>query len=82
MNLGRGSKRKGRGKVVSHESKTWFKEDRNGGKQWGMLYSINLGRGSQRKGSGESTSTDWLSSTYAGRKGKTMTNAVRTSVTN
>ena len=36
MNLGRGSKRKGGekvvGKVVSHESKTWFKEDRNGGK--------------------------------------------------
>ena len=34
MNLGRGSKRKGRGKVVgnvvSHESKTWFKEDMNG----------------------------------------------------
>ena len=66
------------GKVVLHESKTWFKEDRNGGK----LYSINLGRGSQRKGSGESTSTDWLSITYVGRKGKTMTNAVRTSVTN
>ena len=66
------------GKVVSHESKTWFKEDRNGGK----LYSINLGRGSQRKGSGESTRTDWLSNTYVGRKGKTMTNAVRTSVTN
>ena len=66
MNLGCGSKRKGRGKVVgkvvSHESKTWFKEDRNGGK----LYSINLGRGSQRKGSGESTSTDWLSSTNVG----------------
>ena len=82
MNLGRGSKRKGRGKVVgkvvSHESKTWFKEDRNGGK----LYSINLGRGSQRKGSGESTSTDWLSSTYIGQKGKTMTNAVHTSITN
>ena len=78
MNLGRGSKRKGRGKVVSHESKTWFKEDRNGGK----LYSINLGCGSQRKGSGESTSTDWLSGTYFGRKGKTMTNAVHTSVTN
>ena len=86
MNLGRGSKRKGRGKVVgkvvSHESKTWFKEDRNGGKLWGNLYCINLGHGSQRKGSGESTSTDWLSSTYVGRKGKTMTNAVRTSVTN
>ena len=36
MNLGRGSKKKGRGKVVgkvvSHESKTWFKEERNGGK--------------------------------------------------
>ena len=36
MNLGHGSKRKGRGKVVgkvvSHESKTWFKEERNGGK--------------------------------------------------
>ena len=36
MNLGRGSKSKGRGKVVgkvvSHESKTWFIEDRNGGK--------------------------------------------------
>ena len=36
MNLGCGSKRKGRGKVVgkvvSHESKTWFKEERNGGK--------------------------------------------------
>ena len=36
MNLGRGSKSKGRGKVVgkvvSHESKTWFKEDKNGGK--------------------------------------------------
>ena len=82
MNLGRVSKRKGRGKVVgkvvSHESKTRFKEDRNGGK----LYSIKLGRGSQRKGSGEITSTDWLSSTYIGRKGKTMTNAVRTSVTN
>ena len=34
MNLGRGSKRKGRGKVVgkvvSHESKTLFKEERNG----------------------------------------------------
>ena len=78
MNLGRGSKRKGSRKVVSHESKTWFKEERNGGK----LYSINLGRGSQRKGSGESTSIDWLSSTYVGRKGKTMTNAVCTSVTN
>ena len=42
MNLGRGSKRKGRGKVVgkvvSRESKT---------------YSINLGRGSKRKGRGE-----------------------------
>ena len=46
------------GKVVSHESKTWFKEDRNGGKLWGKFYSINLRRGSQRKGSGESTSTD------------------------
>ena len=35
-NLGRGSKKKGRGevvgKVVSHESKMWFKEERNGGK--------------------------------------------------
>ena len=31
---------------------------------------------------GESTSIDWLSSTNVGRKGKTMTNAVRTSVTN
>ena len=53
MNLGRGSERKGRGKVVgkvvSHESKTWFKEDRNGGK----LYSINLGCGSKRKGRGK-----------------------------
>ena len=38
------------GKVVSHESKTWFKEERNGGK----LYSMNLGRGSKRKGRGES----------------------------
>ena len=55
MNPGRRSKRKGRGKVVSHVSKTWFKEDRNGGKLWGKLYSINLGRGSQKKGSGEST---------------------------
>ena len=86
MNLGRGPKRKGRGKVVgkvvSHESKTWFKEDRNGGKLWGKLYSINLGRGSQRKESGESTSTDWLSSTYVGQKWKTMKNAVHTSVTN
>ena len=62
MNLGRGSKGKVVGKVVSHESKMWFKEDRNGGK----LYSINLGCGSQRKGSGESTSTEWLSSTYVG----------------
>ena len=53
MNLGRGSKRKGRGKVVgkvvSHESKTWFKEESNGGK----LYSINLGHGSKRKGRGK-----------------------------
>ena len=74
MNLGRGSKRKGRGKVVgkvvSHESKTCFKEERNGGKLWGKSYSINLGRGSKRKGRGESTSTDWLSRTYIGRKGK------------
>ena len=64
MNLGRGSKRKGRGKVVGkvvyHESRMWFKEERKG----------------------ESTSTDWLSSTYVGRKGKTMTNAVCTSVMN
>ena len=41
MNLGRGSKRKGRGKVVgkvvSHESKTWFKEERNGGKVVGKV---------------------------------------------
>ena len=53
MNLGRGSKSKGRGKVVgkvvSHESKTWFKEERNGGK----LYSMNQGRGSKRKGRGK-----------------------------
>ena len=40
-------------KVVSHESRTWFKEERNGGK----LYRINLGRGSKRKGRGESTSS-------------------------
>ena len=53
MNLGRGSKRKGRGKVVSHESKTWFKEERNGGKYWGKLYSINLGCGSKREGRGK-----------------------------
>ena len=39
------------GKVVSRESKTWFKEERNGGK----LYSINLGCGSKRKGRGESS---------------------------
>ena len=35
MNIVSGSKRKGKGKVVgkvvSHESKTWFKEERNGG---------------------------------------------------
>ena len=53
MNLGRGSKRKGRGKVVSHESKMWFKEERNVGKLWGKLYSMNLGRGSKRKGRGK-----------------------------
>ena len=45
------------GKVVSHKSRTWFKEDMNGGKLWGKLYSINLGRGSKRKGRGESTSS-------------------------
>ena len=36
MNLGRGSKRKGMGevvgKVVSHKSRTWFKEESKGGK--------------------------------------------------
>ena len=57
MNLGRGSKRKGRGKVVgkvvSHESKMWFNEERNGVKLWGKLYSTNLGRGSKRKGRGK-----------------------------
>ena len=52
------------------------------GKEWGKVVSHNLGRGSKRKGRGESTSTDWLSSTYVGRKGKTITNAVRTSITN
>ena len=41
------------GKVVYHDSRTWFKEERNGGK----LYRINLGRGSKRKGRGESTSS-------------------------
>ena len=46
-----------------------------------MGWSMNLGRGSMRKG-GRESSIDWLSSTYVGRKGKTMTNAVRTSVTN
>ena len=74
MNLGCGSKRKGRGKVVgkvvSHESKMWFKEDRNGGKLWGKLYSINLGRGSQRKGSGESTSTNGYPAPTLVEKGK------------
>ena len=38
------------GKVVYHESRTWFKEERNGGKLWEKLYSMNLGRGSKRKG--------------------------------
>ena len=47
-----------------------------------VVYSMNLGRGSKRKGRGESTSTDCLSSTYVARKGETMKNKVRTSVTN
>ena len=38
---------------MEHESRTWFKEERNGGE----LYRINLGRGSKRKGRGESTSS-------------------------
>ena len=43
------------GKVVSHESRMWFKKERKGGKLWGKLYSMNLRHGSKRKGRGESS---------------------------